>query len=49
MKRSNIQISQSTTHEEEQEQEILNIMNIIKRIETEYYLLLNDENNNKII
>jgi hypothetical protein len=46
MKRSYIQISQSTTREEEQEQEILNIINIIKRIEKEYFILLNDENNN---
>ena len=42
MKRSYYQISQLTTEQEEQaEQEILNVMNIIKTIEKEYFILLN--------
>ena len=45
MKRSYIQISQPTTEQEEEaEQEILNIMNIIKTIEKEYFFLEYDEN-----
>ena len=42
MKRSYYLISQLTTEQEEQaEQEILNVMNIIKTIEKEYFILLN--------